>query len=99
MSMVGSGLAQETGAIKLPPSETAGGMPLTRASAEDKAFYSATDAGFIAQNVYLYCASAGLAVVVRSLVDRDALGAAMGLGRHQRIILAQSVGYPAGSAK
>jgi len=27
-------------------------------SAEDKAFYSATDTGFIAQNVYLYCASA-----------------------------------------
>lgn len=68
---------------------------MSEASAEDKAFYSATDAGFIAQNVYLYCASAGLAVVVRGLVDRDALGTALGLGRHQRIILAQSVGYPA----
>ncbi len=72
---------------------------MSEAGAEDKAFYSAADAGFIAQNVYLYCASAGLAVVVRGLVDRDALGAALGLGRHQRIILAQSVGYPAGSAK
>ena len=27
---------------------------MSGASAEDKAFYSATDAGFIAQNVYLY---------------------------------------------
>ena len=72
---------------------------MSGAGAEDKAFYSATDAGFIAQNVYLYCASAGLAVVVRGLVDRDALGAALGLGSHQRIIIAQSVGYPAGSAK
>jgi hypothetical protein len=45
--------------------------------------------------VYLYCASAGLAVVVRGLVDRDALGAALGLKKHQRIILSQSVGYPA----
>ena len=205
MSMMGSGLAQETAAIKLPPPETAGGMPLMQAlkarhstrefgskplppqvlsnllwaangvnrpesghrtvpsahdwreidvyvttadgayrydppthtlkrvvagdirrltgvqnyvataplnlvyvadqdrmsgaSAEDKAFYSATDAGFIAQNVYLYCASAGLAVVVRGLVDRDALGAALGLGRHQRIILSQSVGYPVRSTK
>ncbi|MDP1646463.1 MAG: hypothetical protein Q8L71_13390 [Thiobacillus sp.] len=36
---------------------------------------------------------------MRGLVDRDALGAALGLGRHQRIILAQSVGYPAGSAR
>lgn len=72
---------------------------MSGAGAEDKAFYSAADAGFIAQNVYLYCASAGLAVVVRGLVDRDALGAALGLKKHQRIILAQSVGYPAGGAK
>lgn len=203
MSMTGTGLAQETGAIKLPPPETAGGMPLMQAlkarhstrefgsqplppqllsnllwaasgvnrpasgqstapsahdwreidvyvttadgayrydpsthtmirvaagdirpltgvqdfvatapvnlvyvadldrmdgaGAEDKAFYSAADAGFIAQNVYLYCASAGLAVVVRGLLDREALAAALGLGQHQRILLAQSVGYPAGS--
>jgi len=72
---------------------------MSGASAEDKAFYSATDTGFIAQNVYLYCASAGLAVVVRGLLDRDALGTALGLGKHQRIILAQSVGYPAGSTE
>lgn len=72
---------------------------MSGAGAEDKAFYSAADAGFIAQNVYLYCASADLAVVVRGLIDREALGAALGLGRHQRIILAQTVGYPAGSAK
>ena len=70
---------------------------MSGASAEDKAFYSATDTGFIAQNVYLYCASAGLRVVVRGLVDRAALGVALGLGKHQRIILAQTVGYPAGT--
>jgi len=72
---------------------------MREASAEDKALYSAADAGFIAQNVYLYCASAGLAVVVRGLVDREALGAALELGKHQRILLAQSVGYPAGRAE
>lgn len=71
---------------------------MSGAGAEDKAFYSAADTGFMAQNVYLYGASAELAVVVRGLVDRDALGAALGLGKHQRIILAQSVGYPAGHA-
>jgi SagB-type dehydrogenase family enzyme len=70
---------------------------MSEAAAEDKAFYSATDAGFIAQNVYLYCASAGLAGVVRGQIDREALGAALGLGPHQRITLAQSVGYPAGT--
>ena len=72
---------------------------MSGAGTEDKAFYSAADAGFIAQNVYLYCASAGLAVVVRGLIDREALGAALGLRRHQRIILAQTVGYPPGGAK
>jgi SagB-type dehydrogenase family enzyme len=67
------------------------------AGAEEKARYSAADTGFMAQNVYLYCASAGLAVVVRGLIEREALGAALRLGRHQRIMLAQTVGYPAGA--
>jgi nitroreductase len=57
--------------------------------------YSAADTGFIAQNVYLFCASEGLAVVVRGSVDRDALAAALGLGKQQKVILAQTVGYPA----
>ena len=65
------------------------------AAAEQKEFYAATDAGFIAQNVYLYCASENLATVVRGSVDRDALAKAMGLASQQRIILAQTVGYPA----
>lgn len=65
-----------------------------RASDADKDFYSATDTGFISQNVYLYCASEGLATVVRGLVDRPALAKKMGLRPDQRIILAQSVGYP-----
>ena len=62
-------------------------------SEENKRFYSATDTGFIAQNVYLFCASAGLATVVRGSVDREALAAALGLTPHQHITLAQSVGY------
>jgi len=60
----------------------------------DKDRYTAADAGFISQNVYLYCASAGLATVVRGLIDRDALAGKMGLRLDQKIILAQSVGYP-----
>ncbi len=57
-------------------------------------FYSAIDTGYISQNVYLYCASEGLATVARALVDRPALSKAMGLRPEQRIIIAQSVGYP-----
>jgi SagB-type dehydrogenase family enzyme len=64
------------------------------ASDQDKVFYSAADTGFISQNVYLYCASEGLATVVRNLVDKPALAKTMNLKTEQRIILTQSVGYP-----
>lgn len=64
-------------------------------SAEERSFYVAADAGVIAQNVYLYCAASGLATVVRGLVDRRRLAPALGLRREQRIVLAQTVGYPA----
>lgn len=60
----------------------------------DKNFYTAADAAFVSENVYLYCASEGLATVVRGLVDREALAKAMKLRADQKIILAQSVGYP-----
>lgn len=56
--------------------------------------YAATDAGYVSQNVYLYCASEGLATVVRGWVDRPLLAKAMKLGPDKRIILAQTVGYP-----
>jgi SagB-type dehydrogenase family enzyme len=67
---------------------------MTEATPEDKAWYSGPDAGFIAQNVYLFCASEGLAVVVRGMVDRLGLGKLMSLGPEEKIILAQTVGYP-----
>lgn len=63
------------------------------ASAEDRTFYASADAGFVAQNVYLYCAAAGLACVVRGLVDRRKLAPALQLRIDQRIVLAQTVGY------
>lgn len=61
---------------------------------DQKDFYSATDTGFISQNVYLYCACEGLATVVRGYVDRPALAKVMKLRPDQKVILAQSVGYP-----
>ena len=67
---------------------------MTKWDKENKDFYSATDTGFISQNVYLFCASEGLATVVRGYVDREALAQAMKLRPDQRIILAQTVGYP-----
>ncbi|MGP8244281.1 MAG: SagB/ThcOx family dehydrogenase [Bryobacteraceae bacterium] len=63
-----------------------------------KLAYANADTGFIAENVYLFCASEGLGTVVRASVDRAALGKAMNLRAEQRIILAQSVGYAKKSA-
>lgn len=65
------------------------------ADAEQQAFHGATDTGFIAQNVYLFCAANKLATVVRGSIDRDLLAAALKLDHAQRITLAQTVGYPA----
>jgi len=65
-----------------------------KSSAEDRNFYTGADVGFIAQNVYLFCASEGLAVVVRGSVDRAALAKLMKLRPDQKILLAQTVGYP-----
>jgi nitroreductase len=59
---------------------------------------SNANSGFIAQNVYLFCASEGLGTVVRASVNRADLGKAINLRPEQRIILAQSVGYPKKSA-
>lgn len=63
-------------------------------SEDERIFYSAADAGFISQNVYLYCASEGLATMVRAYIDKPALARAMLLKPSQHIVLAQSIGYP-----
>ena len=60
---------------------------------DDQDFYSAADCGFISQNVYLYCASEGLATVIRGLVDRETLAKVMNLRSEQKIILVQTVGF------
>ena len=52
------------------------------------------DVGYISQNVYLFCASEGLATGARGSVDRQVLGENLKLRPDQLIVLAQSVGYP-----
>ncbi len=64
------------------------------ASDEDKILFSACATGSISENVYLYCASEGLATVVRANIDKPALASVMKLRPDQKIVLAQSVGYP-----
>ena len=66
-------------------------MPKVKPELRD--LYAGVDTGCIIQNVYLYCASAGLASVVHEL-DRDPLAKAMNLRPDQHIVVAQTVGVP-----
>ncbi|CAH2796588.1 MAG: Oxygen-insensitive NADPH nitroreductase (EC [uncultured Paraburkholderia sp.] len=62
--------------------------------------FAYASAGAIVQNVYLFCAAAGLAVTARSWLNRSTLGAEMRLSRDSVPVLAQTVGHfdPADSA-
>jgi nitroreductase len=64
-------------------------------SPEDRRLYASVDAAFIGQNVYLYCASEGLASVFRGAVDYDKLTRRMRLPDQQFVTFAQTVGYGA----
>lgn len=64
------------------------------ANEQERRFYCAADAGFVAQNVYLFCSSEGLATVVRGLVDRPRLATLLRLRPRQRVLLAQTIGWP-----
>ncbi len=57
---------------------------------------AAMDTGFIAENVYLYCASDRLNTGFRVSIDKEKLGQALKLKPTQRIMAAQSVGLPKG---
>ena len=64
-------------------------------SAEDRRLYASVDTGFIGQNVYLFCASEGLATVFRAALDYSKLARTMELGTGQFVTFSQTVGYPA----
>ncbi|MFL6630611.1 MAG: nitroreductase family protein [Vitreoscilla sp.] len=57
-------------------------------------FLSAVGAGAMAQNVFLAAAAMKLGCVVRALIDRRRLAAALSLAPSQRILIAQTIGYP-----
>jgi nitroreductase len=63
-------------------------------AAEDRRLYASVDTGFIGQNVYLFCASEGLATVFRAAVDYGKLARTLELGAGQFVTFAQTVGYP-----
>lgn len=59
-----------------------------------RSFTGIADSAVIGQNVYLFCASEGLATVIRASVPGQRLAARLNLTPTQAIYLAQSVGYP-----
>ncbi len=69
------------------------GERMTDISTADRRLYASVDAGFIGQNVYLFCASEGLVTVFRGAVDYPKLTRAMKLPDQQFITFAQTVGY------
>jgi SagB-type dehydrogenase family enzyme len=71
---------------------------LDRGDDTAKKLISSTNAGFIGQNVYLYCAAAGLATVVRGGFNEQMLAKSMQLPEHMKIILTQTVGHRASAS-
>ena len=57
------------------------------------AMYAGTDTGFISENIYLYCASAGLGTVVRGMFDREELKTLLSLPENKNVVFTQTVGY------
>jgi len=51
------------------------------------------DAGYISQNIYLYCTSAGLTTGARGAIDKKVLEAKLKLNSNQFITVAHCIGY------
>ena len=91
-----TGLQDFVGTAPLDLVYVAHGERMTDVSPADRRLYASVDAGFIGQNVYLYCAAEGLATVFRGAVDYSKLGKRMKLPEQQFVTFAQSAGFPAG---
>ena len=65
-----------------------------KASDADRTLNGIADSAVIGQNVYLFCASEGLATVLRASVPGERLAKRLNLTPTQAIYFAQSVGYP-----
>jgi nitroreductase len=89
-----TGLQDFVGRAPLNLVYVAHGERMTDISPEERRLYASVDAGFIGQNVYLYCASEGLGSVFRGAVDYPKLAHALKLPEGQFVTFAQTVGYP-----
>jgi nitroreductase len=69
---------------------------LTGTTESEKIAAAAACVAMVGENIYLYCASAGLATVFRQSVPGEALAKALQLPPAQIIQFAQTVGFPQG---
>jgi nitroreductase len=92
-----TGLQDYVGTAPLNLVYVAHGERMKDISAEERRLYGSVDAAFAGQNVYLFCASEGLATVFRGAVDHEKLNQTMRLENGQFVTFAQTVGYPASS--
>jgi nitroreductase len=72
------------------------GARLQGAVGDEGRLWAFADVGFIGQNVYLFCASEGLATVFRASVNRERLAQMLQLPPTKFVTCAQTVGYPKG---
>jgi len=89
----GTGTQDFVGVAPVDLIYVAHGERMTDISPEERRLYASVDAGFIGQNVYLFCASEGLGTVFRGAVDTKKLGRLMELPDQQFVTFAQTVGY------
>jgi nitroreductase len=60
---------------------------------EKRKIWGDVEVGCMVQNVYLYCASQGLAATVRGMVDQKKFGETIKV-KPEQIVVAQTIGYP-----
>ncbi len=72
---------------------TADFSKMTRYNEESRIFYSAVDAGYVSQNVYLYAASEKMSTVVLGMVKKDELATLLNI-KDGKVLLGQPVGFP-----
>jgi nitroreductase len=89
-----TGLQDFVGIAPLNLIYVAHGERMGDVAAEDRRLFASVDTGFIGQNVYLFCASEGLATVFRGAVPYANLAKRLQLPAEQFVTFAQTVGYP-----
>jgi nitroreductase len=89
-----TGLQDFVGTAPLNLIYVAHGERMQDVTPSDRRLYASVDAGFIGQNVYLFCASEGLATVFRGAVPYQELDRTLRLDKDQFVTFAQTVGYP-----